>query len=90
MITKYHNIYKYLKEHRTSDYYIIYEYSCYYICANTYFPLDKLCIIQVTANHDNHLKNDISISKKDVDFIMNCQDEYIIKLFILKLINERL
>ena len=90
MIIKYNNVYNYLEENHTSDYYITYEYSCYCIYTNTDLVFDNLCIIHVKVDYDNHLKNNINISKKDVDFIMNCQDEDIIKLFILKLINERL
>lgn len=90
MITKYYNVYNYLEEQHTSDYYITYEYSYYYICTNTDIIFNNLCIIQVKVDYDNYPKNNINILKKDVDFIMNCQDEDIIKLFILKLINERL
>ncbi len=45
MITKYNNIYNYLEENHTSDYYITYEYSCYCIYTNTDLVFDNLCII---------------------------------------------
>lgn len=91
MITKYHNVYNYLEEHYVTDYYITYEYPCHYICTNADFEFNKLYIICTTLPPEiPHLGEDISISKKDVEFIMDCQDEDIIKLFILKLINERL
>jgi hypothetical protein len=91
MITKYNKVYNYLEEHYVTDYYINYKYPCHYICTNADFQFNRLYIICATLPPEiRYPGEDINISKKDVDFIMNCQDEDIIKLFILKLINERL
>lgn len=92
MIIKYKNIYGYLIKECIPKFYIEYNYPCYRIYATRRsITKNKLYIISITLDDvAYHLKNNISISKKDVEFIMDCQDEDIIKLFILKLINERL
>ena len=90
MIIKYKNIYGYLIKECIPKFYIEYKIPYYHIYATTSNINNKLYIISTIDDVPYTLNKDINISKKDVNFIMNCQDEDIIKLFILKLINERL